>query len=108
MKKDPVSAGRLVLRVGLPYSLASHALQRLVFVCVQARMPKVEFEQTQRLQDLLVYAPSRRVGRQRLKLPGRLACKTQLPPHGSILRVSSKRAEILGAAFSGILKATLH
>jgi hypothetical protein len=57
---------------------------------------------------LLVQAPPRRVGRQRLKLPGTLVCKTQLPLHGSILRVSGKRAEILGAASGGILKATLH
>jgi hypothetical protein len=108
VKKDPEGAGSLVLRVGLPYSFAFHALQRLVFVCVQTRMPNVDFEQAERLQDLLVQAPFRRVGRQRLKLPGRLVCETQLPLHVSTLCVSSKRAEILGAARSGILKATLH
>ena len=45
---------RLVLRVSLPYPFTIRACERLKFVGLQSEMTDVNFEQTPRLQDLLV------------------------------------------------------
>lgn len=81
VEKDPIGAGRLVLGVGFPQALAVHPDQRSVFVGVQAGMPRIRFEETERLQDLLVQTTFRRVGSKRVQLTGGLIRKSQLTLH---------------------------
>ena len=106
VKKEPVSARRLILSIGLPHTHSVHPFQRLVLVGVQARMASVEFEQAKRLQDLLVQTPFRWVDRERFELPGGFVCESQMPLHSSVFGMSGERAEILGSARDGVLQTT--
>src|SRR5665213_28108 len=54
MEKHPISTRRIVLGIRFPNALAIGSCKRCVFVRLQAGMARIEFEQSEGLQDLLI------------------------------------------------------